>query len=148
MADKFTTQDIREAVEVARANDATVHGRGCGKPNGDGVYGPGCYVPVPIDPGSPLGEAIAAKVIEVAATPLDALGFAETTSINLGLGEDRKAFVFTISRRARDAMVAESPDKLGEVATALGALVHPSSAVLVVLPDGEQLSAYRVEVAE
>lgn len=98
------------------------------------------------DAGKPVTRPVAAKVIEVAATPLDALGFAEMTSINIGLGADHKAFVFTISRRARDAMVAEGADKLGEMAKALGALVHPSSAVLVVLPDGEQLSAYRVEV--
>lgn len=98
--------------------------------------------------GEPVLHPIAAKVVEVAATPLDALGFAETSSINIGLGEDRKAFVFTISRRARDAMQAEDEGKLGQLALSLGALVHPSSAVLVVLPDGEQLAAYRVEVTE
>jgi hypothetical protein len=90
---------------------------------------------------------IAAKVIEVAATPLDALGFAETTSISIGLGEDRKAFVFTLSQSARAAMKDDAGrDRLGDLALQLGALVNPSSAVLVVLPDGEQLSAYRVEV--
>lgn len=147
MADEFTTRDIRAAMEVARAKDATVHRTGCRRGAG-GECAPACYVPVPIDPGSPLGEAIAAKVIEVAATPLDALGFVETTSINIDLRQDRKAFVFTVSARARDAMQAEDPGKLGQLALTLGALVHPSSAVLVVLPDGEQLGAYRVEVTE
>lgn len=55
--ESFTTQDIRAAVEVARANDATVHGPDCGRP--DSECSPGCFVPVPIDPGSPL--AIAAE---------------------------------------------------------------------------------------
>lgn len=97
-------------------------------------------------PGFQPGEVlrpIAAKVIEVAATPLDALGFTETTSINIGLGEDRKAFVFTLSQRSRNAMGTE---QLHELARTLGALVNPSSAALVVLPDGEHLAAYRVEV--
>lgn len=137
--DSFTTKDIRAAVEVAKAHDATQHGAGCMKDVG-GDCGPGCVVMVPID-GPPVFKP--AKVIEVASTPLDALGFEGVSSINIGLGFDRKAFVFTMSQAARDAYPT---DKLGELATMLGALVHPSSAVLVVLPDGEQLSAYRVEV--
>lgn len=94
------------------------------------------------DAGKPVTRAVSAKVIEVAATPLDALGI-PVTSIKVELGEDRKAFIFTMSARARDQM---TDLQLGSTAHMLGALVYPSSAALVVLPDGEQLGAYRVEV--
>lgn len=86
---------------------------------------------------------VPATLVEVATTPLEPLGFEGVSSINIELGGDRKAFVFTMSATARDAMEV---DKLTSLALALGALVHPSSATLVVLPDGEHISAYRVQV--
>lgn len=51
----FTTRDIHAAVEVAKKNDATVHGKGCRR-HTTGRCGKNCYVPIVVDPGSPLGK--------------------------------------------------------------------------------------------
>jgi hypothetical protein len=88
------------------------------------------------DPATP-----SAQVIEVASTPLDAMGI-PATSIKLELGPERRAFVFTVNASARDEMNRVA---FAQLAQQLGNLVYPSPAVLVVLPDGEQLGAYRVE---
>ena len=85
-----------------------------------------------------------AKVIEIASTPLDAIDL-PATSIRVDLGENgEKAFVFWMSTSARLGMETE---RFEAFARQLGNLVHPHPALLVVLPDGEQLGAYRVEVA-
>lgn len=82
-----------------------------------------------------------ATVVELGATPLDALSI-PATSIKVPLGPDRHAFVFTVSSNARFEMSLEAFTQLAQT---LGNLVHPAPALLVVLPDGEELSAYRVE---
>lgn len=77
----------------------------------------------PIDVGQLTGDVLPAKMIKVP------------------VGGDRCGVVFTISKKAREAMDA---DKLRQVATTLGDLVHPHPATLIVLPDGEELHAYEV----
>lgn len=54
-------------------------------------------------------------------------------------------FIFTMSDAARAALEER---RFQSLAQALGDMVHPSPATLVVLPDGEKLSAYRVEAAQ
>jgi hypothetical protein len=63
-------------------------------------------------------------------------------SLKLNLGSDRKAFVFTMSRAARERMDAE---KLRSIAQVLGDLVHPHSATLVIA-DETDLRCWEVSV--
>ena len=65
-------------------------------------------------------------------------------AINLDLGENRKAFVFTMSEATRKAMTDK---KLRQVAETLGGLVHPHNAVLLVLPGDADLRAWVVKAS-
>lgn len=83
-----------------------------------------------------------ARLIEVASAPLDELSL-PVQAMRLDLGGDRRGFVLTMSARARTGMSTEAFHSL---AKNIGDLVYPASAFLVVLPDGELLTAYKLEV--
>lgn len=83
-----------------------------------------------------------AKVVEITATDLAPMGI-PAKSIRIDLGPERRGFVFTVSSKQRAEM---APDRLNQLAQSLGNLVHPSSAILIVIPEGN-LGAYAVELA-
>lgn len=84
-----------------------------------------------------------ATLVEIATTPMDSLGI-PAKSIRLDVGPGRKAFVFTMAASTRTGM---APERLRSLVQNLGDLVHPASAVMVILPDGKDLTAYKLEVA-
>lgn len=81
-------------------------------------------------------------MIEVPSAPLDELVM-PVRCIRVDLDDERKGFAFSMSARARLGM---GKTQFHALAQSLGDLVHPHPALLIVLPDGELLTAYKLEV--
>lgn len=78
----------------------------------------------------------------VAIEPTDVPGLEPLQAIRLEIGPGKHSFVFTISEEARDKMGLKWVQNVGQV---MGNLVHPAQCALVVVPDGQTLSAYEVK---